>query len=90
MVRTRFVGQDGRPLRRPGAGRFRRPNANRRPVYYDDYYDYDYQEYDYVSGAEEEDPAQSKNGTENAIKSDAPLEVRGLTVSSLVVSIKVK
>ncbi len=74
MVRTRFVDEEGRPVRRPGAGRFRRPNGKRRPVYYDDYYDYDYQEY-YDAPAEEEDPSLARNSTttSTAAKAEAPL-----------------
>lgn len=76
IIRRVVVGEDGRPLRRPGAGRFRRPQANRRPVYYDDYYD-EYQDYYDVPGNEEEGSTTSKNATvtDNPANSDPQLEV---------------
>lgn len=79
MVRTRFVDESGRevpPPGRPQGGRFRRPQGKRRPVYYDDYYDYDYQEYYDAPANEEEDPAAAGNGTAKAKPSKAPIEVR--------------
>lgn len=80
IIRRVVVGEDGRPLRRPGAGRFRRPQANRRPVYYDDYYD-EYQDYYDVPGNEEE--GGSKNATENAANTDTLLEVSWVVVSPI-------
>uniref|UniRef100_A0A0N8AXN4 Cuticular protein analogous to peritrophins 1-H n=1 Tax=Daphnia magna TaxID=35525 RepID=A0A0N8AXN4_9CRUS len=77
VVRTRFVDETGRevpPPGRPQGGRFRRPQGKRRPVYYDDYYDYDYQEYYDAPANEEEDPAAAGNGTAKAKPSKAPIE----------------
>ena len=83
VVRTRFVDEEGRPVRRPGAGRFHRPNGKRRPVYYDDYYDYDYQEY-YDAPVEDEDVALAGNGTASAKAEAAPLEVSVPEVSVIL------
>lgn len=70
VVRTRFVDESGREVAPPRSqgGRFRRPQGKRRPVYYDDYYDYDYQEYYDAPANEEEDPASAGNGTTTANK----------------------
>ena len=84
VVRTRFVGPDGRPARRPGMARFQRPNANRRPVYYDDYYDYEYF-YD-EPGNEEEEAVVSKNtgsSADNAVKPDGLTEVRSFEMRTV-------
>lgn len=74
MVRTRFVDESGREVAPPRSqgGRFRRPQGKRRPVYYDDYYDYDYQEYYDAPANEEEDPASAGNGTTTANKPAKP------------------
>lgn len=70
VVRTRFVDESGREVAPPRSqgGRLRRPQGKRRPVYYDDYYDYDYQEYYDAPANEEEDPALAGNGTTTANK----------------------
>lgn len=74
VVRTRFVDESGREVAPPRSqgGRFRRPQGKRRPVYYDDYYDYDYQEYYDAPANEEEDPASAGNGTTTANKPAKP------------------
>jgi hypothetical protein len=68
------VDESGREVAPPRSqgGRFRRPQGKRRPVYYDDYYDYDYQEYYDAPANEEEDPASAGNGTTTANKPAKP------------------
>ena len=59
---------DGRRRRPNGAGRRRRPV---RPVYYDDYYDYDYQEYDSdVPGNEDDESEPSENHAEVGLQTN--------------------